>query len=227
MMIIRQGDQVSSEFLRRAQQTLGSHPDFGYVIGLASLGNDEHAAFTHSNDVASQPELAAFIERPHPLRCVFALEASSLLNEILDPRFGEAGEIGALWACATRGKIGLQIPLTSVEIEDPGSCRLSGRTFSFLVLNTTNERLRKRLTWHLAVAASILDRPADLVHAQRRLTETQAELQQVRSSLGWKITVSTRDFRKRLLAALANEPVFGARLLSWLMRLRARLLGSQ
>jgi glycosyltransferase involved in cell wall biosynthesis len=147
LLLLRAGDEVHAETLRRGAETLQRNPGLAGVAGWKWVAG-RRGRWLHTFPLAIMPELLPF-ERLSPFtRTVLRTPPGVALADLFDPRAGALAEIACLWKLAAEGEI-LQLPAPLVTQPAEAGREVGDSFLFYLVLQETSPDRLARLARYL------------------------------------------------------------------------------
>lgn len=222
-LFVNSGDRVDPDFIHKGLGVFAKHSSIGYVSCWFAFSEDQNKRVdTHPLGVL--PEYTALKMRPYPLRCLLRSRPGRLLTEFLDSRLEEFGELGIVWEHEAAGSCGICIPTPLIRVGKAETKAIGKRGLSFLFLNKAGPQIRDRLATFCMVILNAAEHPSDVLEMASQLKASEQELKLLRSSLGWRLTITTRAVRQRIIDILTRDPVIGRRLVDAWLGIRERLI---
>jgi hypothetical protein len=144
LLVIKSGDELTGEYLRRGLAMLGRQPQIAFVAGwIQSLSQKRSHLDTTPFDAVA--EIAPFLRDTPFSRALMRTEPGKLLIDLFDPRAGRLGELGYLWRINTGDACGLVIPKVMLTRSDPPEPIIDQQTLDYLFLQDLSPVRKLRL----------------------------------------------------------------------------------
>jgi glycosyltransferase involved in cell wall biosynthesis len=148
LVILRAGDQLHPDYLRRSLETLARQPEIGFVGSWRHIHDaGETRVDTFPLDAAL--ELVPFLRNSPLSRCVLRTAPDTLLIDLFPPNAGAWGELAYLWDQDTGRRCGVVIPEVLVAHQAEPAKGIDPATLAYLVVRDNSTWRKARLSRYL------------------------------------------------------------------------------
>jgi glycosyltransferase involved in cell wall biosynthesis len=221
LLILRAGDIVNPEYLRRSQQIIERFPNVSYVNCWKWIQNEDRT-WLQTFPFPVMSELAGFEASSFYGRTVMRTPANVELSTLFDQNANQFGEIAYLWKLDNDDQCGIQLPHAWVTQQAEKISSLRRVELTYLILQQDSMLRKESLSWYLAVLANAY--PFTLLPLQA----TWAERSGLGGSTlpGQSFTVITKySLRQRVLFRLQRGGKFSQQLGEFLLKIWLLLKG--
>lgn len=147
LLLLEAGDRLLPQFLPLGLEVLSRQKEIGYFGGWKEIRgkNDTYIDCSASDanielGLFSWDRLSRFIIRTEP---------GYLLQDVIDPRTDQYGEVDLLWRMDSNLKLGIVAPLPLVSINETKSGQMNSEVIDFLVIRDQDPIRKARLARYL------------------------------------------------------------------------------